>query len=208
MILIIFGPAGSGKGTQAEIIANNLGLRHFSTGDALREEIRKGTALGREIEPIINSGKLVSADIVNRLIMNSYKKSKSGMVLDGYPRTIEQLEFLKKNIKIDYAIELSVEDSEVIKRISTRRICIKCGKNYNIISLKPKVSGRCDACNSLLKQRDDDTPKEIRRRLAIYKKETFPLRKIYEKLGVLHVVDAVGSIDEVNNRLMNIIENG
>lgn len=208
MIIVLFGPQGSGKGTQAELIAKSTGLFPFSMGDALRKEVKEKTALGKKIEPIINSGNLVPAEITNSLLtkyINSPEASK-GIILDGYPRNIEQLKFLLNNFNVDFAIELDLSEEESLKRIATRRICPVCGKNYNIISIKPKVEGICDVCKVPIVQRDDDKPEEILRRLSIYKNETIPLKKFYSERNILHIVDASGSIEEVNKKIMDIIQ--
>jgi adenylate kinase len=207
MIIIIYGPQGSGKGTQADIMAAKTGYLHFSMGDALREEIKASTPIGMTVKNIMDRGELVPASITNDLlvkVVNSEEASK-GIIIDGYPRNQAQLAFYSKNFKTDCAIELNLSEKESIKRISTRRICPNCGRNYNTIWLKPKTSGKCDICNTDLVQRDDDQPEEVKIRLAIYNKNTLPMKKYYKKLGILHVIDASGSIAEVNSKIMNIL---
>jgi adenylate kinase len=207
MIVIIFGPQGSGKGTQAELIAQKTGMLAFSMGDALRHEIHLKTEIGHMVEGIMARGELVPAEITNNIlskIINSPEADK-GILIDGYPRIQEQLEFYSKNFHTDYAFELDLSEEESIKRISARRICPNCGHNYNTIWLKPKIEGKCDSCNVDLEQREDDKPAEVKRRLEIYNKNTLPMKEYYEKLGVLHVIDASGEIEEVNKKIMDIL---
>ncbi|MGV8151420.1 MAG: adenylate kinase family protein [Candidatus Woesearchaeota archaeon] len=208
MIVIIYGPAGSGKGTQAKLISEALGFRHFSMGEALREEIKKKSAIGKKVESIVNSGKLVPAEITNNIVLDACTKEKKGIVLDGYPRNSAQMKFVKKNLKIDYAFELDVSDREVVRRLSARWSCPKCGKGYNTIYIKPKISGKCDIDAASLVQRDDDKPAQIKKRLEIYHKDTFPMRTYYKKLGVLHLIDGSKSIDAVHKSIMKIFKNG
>ena len=171
MNIVIFGPQGCGKGTQADAIAEEYKLYHLSMGDELRKEIKNKTAIGQKVEKIMAKGELVPVQITSDIASNisKLKESKNGIIFDGYPRSAEQLTFLLKNFKIDVAIELKLSEKESINRIASRRMCPKCGHNYNIIWLKPKVEGKCDIDNTTLVQRDDDKPKEIKRRLEIYR---------------------------------------
>jgi len=209
MIILIYGPQGSGKGTQADIIARKTGLLHFSMGDALRREIKLGTDIGKKVEGIMLKGELVPATITNKLLVKAVKspEARKGIIIDGYPRDEAQLAFYSKNFRTDCAIELNLSEKESIKRISTRRICPKCGRNYNIVWLKPKTAGKCDICKTALVQRADDKPVEVKRRLKIYRTNTLPIKKYYKKLGVLHIVDASGTIEEVNTVIMKILNN-
>jgi len=208
MNIVLFGPQGSGKGTQAEVVAKELGLYHFSMGDALREEIKAKSAIGLKVEKIMASGALVPAQITFDIAL---KKSKSkecskGIIFDGFPRSDEQYAFLKKNFKIDAAIELALSDEDAVKRIGSRRVCPKCGKNYNTIYLKPKKEGYCDDDNTKLIIRDDDKPVEVKKRLAIYKSQTEPLKAEYSKLKILHVVDASKPIPEVSKTILKLLK--
>lgn len=209
MNIILFGPQGSGKGTQSDLIEKKYGLYHLSVGDLLRKEAKKKTILGKKIAEIINSGVLVPDELVNEIIMRVSKsrKAKKGIIFDGYPRTKKQLDFLIKNFDIKAAFEVNIPARECIRRISSRRICSNCGRNYNIIWLKPKVKGKCDYCKSVLKQRDDDKPSQIRKRLLIYKKQTLPLRKYYSKKKILHIIDGTGSINQVFSKIDKILAN-
>jgi len=188
MNIILFGPQGCGKGTQAGLIEQKYRLYHLSMGDELRKEVKSGSALGQEIKSIINKGNLAPDSITNRILMNVAKRHPN-LIFDGYPRRKTQLDYIVKHFKIDAAIEIDLTEKESIRRISTRRVCPKCGRNYNIIWIKPKVPGKCDADGTILIHRDDDKPKEIKKRLGIYTKDTEPLKEYYKKIGILHVVD-------------------
>lgn len=207
MIVIVFGPQGSGKGTQAAMIAEKTGMLPFSMGEALRHEIHNKTEIGRQIEGTVAKGELVPAEITNDLLIKAVNspEAEHGIIIDGYPRNSEQLRFYSNNFHTDYAFELDLSEEDSIKRISTRRVCPECGHNYNIIWIKPKIEGKCDVCSVDLMQREDDTPAEVKRRLEIYRKNTLPMKDYYKKLGVLHVIDASGSIQEVNEKIMAIL---
>jgi adenylate kinase len=205
MNIILFGPQGCGKGTQADLITRNHGLYHLSMGDELRAEIKKVTPLGKKIQEIVNSGALVPDEITNTLLMNVAKRHKH-IIFDGYPRREEQLQFLTKNFKIDAAIEIDLSETESIKRIASRRMCSKCGKNYNTIYLKPKVEGKCDIDGAVLVQRNDDKPAEIKKRLNIYKDQTEPLKKYYSKQKILHIIDGNQPIADVYKDIDRILK--
>lgn len=207
MNIILFGPQGCGKGTQSEFIIKKYGLKHFSMGDSLREEIKKGTKLGQDIAKIINKGNLVPDTMTFDIFRNKKNNFKSGIILDGYPRTLAQLEFIRKEVKIDAAIEINLSEKESINRISTRRVCSSCGKNYNIKTSPPKKSGICDVDGEKLIQRDDDKPEEIKKRLNIYHSLTEPLKEEYKKMGILFVVDGSKSIKEVSLEIDKILKN-
>jgi len=187
MRIVILGPPGSGKGTYSSRLATKLGVPHISTGDIFREEIKNGSELGRSISSYVSNGKLVPDDIVNRVMEKrlSREDCKKGFILDGYPRTINQAEFLEKFSKIDVVINLNVPDEVIVRRLSSRLICRKCGAVYNRITLPPKVNGVCDRCGGELYQREDDRPEVIRERIGIYKKEVAPLLEHYRKAGVV-----------------------
>jgi len=209
MNIILFGPQGSGKGTQAEMLEKKFGLYHLSMGDELRKEIKSGSALGKKLEKIMNKGLLVPSEITNQIALkiSKLKESKNGIIFDGYPRSMDQWLFLKKNFKIDAAIELHLTEKESVRRISSRRLCPKCGRNYNTIYIIPKVAGRCDDDNQKLVQRDDDTPKAVMDRLEIYHSQTEPLKKEYDKLGILSVIEGDQSIQKVSKDILASIKN-
>ncbi|MGV8172185.1 MAG: adenylate kinase family protein [Candidatus Woesearchaeota archaeon] len=208
MNIILFGPQGSGKGTQAELLEKKLKLYHLSMGEELRKEIKKGTLLGKKLEKIMNKGLLVPTEVTTDIVLkiSKLKESRNGIIFDGYPRSDDQWQFLKKAVKIDAAIELSLSDQESVRRISSRRICPKCGRNYNTIYIKPKFAGRCDVDNEKLVQRDDDTPKAVMDRLKIYRGQTEPLKKEYGKLGILHVIDGSQPIKEVSKDIFDALK--
>jgi adenylate kinase len=208
MNIILFGPQGSGKGTQAEAIAKEFKLYHFSMGDELRKEIKNKTEIGKKVEAIMAKGELVPTEITSQIALNisKSKESKNGMVFDGYPRSADQWVFMSKNFKIDSAIELTLSDKEAIDRIASRRICPKCGKNYNLIWLKPKVAGLCDVDQEKLIQRNDDKPKEIKERLKIYYSQTEPLKKEYKNLGILHVICGNKPIKDVYSDILEALK--
>jgi len=210
MNILLFGPQGSGKGTQAELISKKFNLYHLSTGDALRSEIKNDTALGKKVKSIINAGSLVSDDVINDIVLSKYKIISSdtnykGVIFDGYPRSYEQWVFVQKHFKIDAALEIHIEDEESINRISSRRMCTTCGKNYNLMWLKPKVDGHCDIDNAKIIQREDDNPIEVKKRLAIYHSQTAPLKIEYKKIGILHVINGNQSIDTVNDVVSKVL---
>lgn len=181
MKLIIFGPPGSGKGTYASRLAPKLGITHISTGDIFREAIKKKKFLGKRVLKYVSRGILVPDDIVNRVFKKRIRKRdcKNGFILDGYPRTISQVKTLEEIDSIDAIVNLNVPDGIIITRLSAREVCKKCGAIYNKLTLKPKKKGICDKCSNELYQRKDDTPKVIKKRLGIHKKQIEPLIKYY-----------------------------
>ncbi|UCC33152.1 MAG: adenylate kinase [Candidatus Bathyarchaeota archaeon] len=182
MSFVIFGPPGAGKGTYASILASRLRIAKISTGDMIREEIKRDMDLGKKIVDFVNKGKLVPDDIVIEIVKEAINKSsrKNGFILDGYPRTIEQARALDSIGKIDAVIQLGVPEQVIIARLSSRRICKKCGAVYNLRFLKPKKEGACDACGTDLYQREDDKPEVIRARLRVYESQTRPLIDYYK----------------------------
>ncbi|MAG39111.1 adenylate kinase [Candidatus Woesearchaeota archaeon] len=207
MKLIIFGPQGSGKGTQAEKIIKKHSITHISTGDIFRDNIKRKTKLGKKVEKMLKKGNMVPDDITNKIMKERLAKKdcEKGFILDGYPRTKEQAEFLDKLVKIDIAINLEISKEMVIKRISSRRICQKCGKNFNVLYKKSKKAGICDFCNDKLITRADDKKISIEKRLANYERETKPLIKFYEKKGILIKIDGEQNIDKVTSNIINSI---
>ncbi|MBO3841335.1 MAG: adenylate kinase [Candidatus Brockarchaeota archaeon] len=197
MRIVIFGPPGSGKGTYASRLAPRLGVPHISTGDILRDEVKSGSELGKSISSYVSSGKLVPDEVVNRVMEKrlSQEDCGRGFILDGYPRTLQQAYFLEGVSKIDFVINLNVPDEVIVRRLSSRLVCRKCGAIYNKITLPPKVDGVCDKCGGGLYQRDDDKPEVIRERIRVYKNEAAPLLEHYRKAGVT-VIDFFYEPDE------------
>ncbi|MGV8141930.1 MAG: adenylate kinase family protein [Candidatus Woesearchaeota archaeon] len=208
MNILLFGPQGSGKGTQADMLSKELNLYHLSMGEELRKEIKGKTAIGKKVESIMARGDLVPVSITSDIVLkrSKSKECKNGIIFDGYPRSSEQWEFAKKNFKIDAAIELNLSEKESVRRIASRRVCPKCGKNYNIIYLKPKVTGRCDDDKTKLIQREDDTPKAVKDRLRIYHTQTEPLKKEYKKLGILKIIDGKQPIKKVYADMLKVLK--
>ncbi len=187
MRIVILGPPGSGKGTYSSRLSARLGIPHISTGDIFREEIKSGSELGQSISEYVSNGRLVPDDIVNKVMEKRLSKEDcgKGFILDGYPRTIQQAEFLDKVSKIDVVINLNVPDEVIVRRLSSRLVCKKCGAIYNKLTLPPKVNGVCDICGGELYQREDDKPEVVRERIGIYKKEVAPILEYYRKTGVV-----------------------
>lgn len=204
MRLVLLGAPGAGKGTQAVRVAQFLNVPHISTGEIFRHNISNRTPIGIRASEFINDGELVPDDVTNEMVKNrlSDDDCKVGFVLDGYPRTIPQAEFLKnylndQKIVLDAVVDLEIDDDNVVNRITGRRVCPVCSENYHIETKKPKVEGICDKCSSALKQRDDDTVETVRNRLKTYKEETEPLIEYYQKNSLLVGVNGEQDIDVV-----------
>jgi len=177
MRFVIFGAPGAGKGTYATRLQEILGIAAISTGDLFRDAIAKGTELGKKVKGYLDSGALVPDDVVLEVLKErlSQPDASKGFILDGYPRTLKQAEDLESITNIDAVINIIVPDWIIVERLSTRRVCEKCGAVYNIKHLKPKVEGVCDKCGGKLIQRDDDNPDVIKKRLRVYEETTKPL---------------------------------
>ena len=208
MRIILIGPPGAGKGTQATAIKNKYPVAHISTGDMLRENVRAGTELGHIAKKFMDAGQLVTDDLIIQMMRSGLteKDATSGFLLDGFPRTTSQAESLdvllnEVSLKLDAVVLLEILDDEVVKRLTSRRVCSSCGAIYNIISHPAKQEGICDSCSGKVIQRDDDQESVIRNRLSVYHEQTAPLVNYYEKKGVLHRVDATGSADVVLKHL-------
>lgn len=188
-ILILLGPPGSGKGTQAKQLSKSLHYNHLSTGDLLRNESKKETTLGKEIKAYIDHGELVPDETIVNILLQSLCKNNNlqGIILDGFPRTLTQAELLDKKcgIKKTIVFHLDVDDDIIIKRIIQRRICTQCGQLYHLQFHPPKNPGQCDICNGKLEQRFDDKEAIIKKRLDIYHKEMPLILKFYQNKGIL-----------------------
>jgi len=195
--IVLLGPPGSGKGTQAERLCKEFGFTHISTGDLLREAVRTGTPLGLKAKKSMEAGDLASEDLVIELVKLKLDKCPKCFVLDGFPRTVEQAEALQRICRIDAAINLEVNEEDIIGRMINRRSCKKCGAVYNLQSNAPKKVGICDKCGGELYQRSDDTEETVRARMRVYKERTLPLISLYGTQGILINIDARGGIDEV-----------
>jgi adenylate kinase len=204
MKLILFGAPGSGKGTQAKMAGQELGVPHISTGDILRQSVKDGTPLGLKAKSFMDSGALVPDDLMLDLIRERLGRpdAAKGFLLDGFPRTVAQAEGLDRllsglGMKIDAVISLEVDTEELVRRLTSRRMCPKCGAIYNLISQPPRAEGICDACGSALEQRADDRRSTVENRLAVYREQTSPVMDYYRSQGLLAPVDGSKSPEEV-----------
>jgi len=206
--IAMFGSQGSGKGTQAEMLAKKYNLPVLSTGEVLRTEIKNKTELGKLADALINKGQLVPDESINGIVLGeiSTPKYQSGFILDGYPRNMNQLEVLEKDIGLDLVILLEIKDEEVQERLASRRVCSKCGAIYNVLNKPPRQNGICDVCEGHLVTRDDDQPEAIAKRLQIYHTETEPLINYYEKRGKLIKVNGIGTIEKIFENIVEEIE--
>ena len=205
MRLILVGPPGAGKGTQAVHLAAHFGIPHISTGDLFRANIKGETELGKLAKSYMDAGNLVPDSVTNAMLEDrlTHADTAPGFLLDGYPRNVGQAEFLeevlvKKSISLDAVLELSIPNEEIIKRLSGRRVCRNCGTTSHVIFDKPKVDGVCDNCGGELYQREDDKEEVIANRLSVYSEQTEPIVAFYKNLGILKAISAVGEVSEIS----------
>jgi adenylate kinase len=208
MNLILFGPPGAGKGTQAQFLVESFKIPQISTGDMLRAAVKAGTVLGLKAQRIMQDGGLVPDDIVLGLVAERIIQDdcKAGFVLDGFPRTIPQADALDKILVkagriIDCVISLEVDIDEVVKRLSGRRSCAVCGKGYHIVFDPPAKEGVCTVCGATLIQREDDREETVRNRLTVYEDQTAPLKEYYSAKQILCPIQGMGSIIEIQQRI-------
>ncbi len=198
MIIVLLGAPGSGKGTLSSRLKNELGYVHLSTGDMFRKILKSGTELGNKINAIIQSGKLVSDDLTNELVKQELSNVHADkIVLDGYPRTVEQAQFLDSIAKVDKVVLIDIKNDVVIKRISGRRMCPKCNSIYNVYFNQPKVENKCDLDGETLITRKDDNEESVIKRLAVYDSQTKPLIDYYDRRHILVKYDGNKSIDPI-----------
>jgi adenylate kinase len=210
MRLILLGPPGAGKGTQAKMLKEKFQIPQISTGDILRQAVKENTELGARAKIVMDAGQLVPDDVVIDLIKDRIQQAdcKAGFILDGFPRNITQAEKLSETLfgmglKIDKVIDLEVNAGEVVNRLTGRSTCPECGAMFHNLSRPPKVSGVCDSCKGKLEQRPDDNRETIRERLKVYMESTAPLKQFYRKQGNLKMVQAKGSVEKI---FLNVCE--
>lgn len=213
MNLILFGPPGAGKGTQAQFIVESYGVPQISTGDMLRLAVKNQTPLGLAAKAVMDAGGLVSDEIVLGLVKErlSGDDCASGFILDGFPRTLPQatalvalLDSIRKSI--DHVISLDVDHSEIVLRLSGRRTCSVCGKGFHVLNDPPQVQGVCDYCGSGLVQRDDDTEITVSNRLQVYEQQTAPLKAFYESQGLLRNIKGADTIKNIQAQISRCID--
>lgn len=210
--IVLFGAPGSGKGTQASLLKEKYGLAHISTGDILREAVANKTEVGLKAKGYMDRGELVPDDVVIAIAIEKLQSlGDQGFVFDGFPRTIAQAEAFDAALAglgkpLDAVVNLKVDEDELVRRLSGRRVCPNCGEPYHVDSKPPKVDGVCDKCGSKLLHRADDQPEAIRNRLEVYRDQTEPVLGYYEKKGVLKNVEAAGGIDEITDRVVKALK--
>lgn len=204
--LVLLGPPGSGKGTQAKLLSAHYGVPHISTGDIFRDNIARKTPLGREADSYISKGNLVPDGLTNKIVQDRLSKPDcaKGFLLDGYPRTMGQVRFLDSITDITAAVEIDVSEAEIAERLGSRRMCA-CGAVYNLTGNPPEKEGICDKCKDKLYLRDDDRPEVIRHRFEVYRRQTAPLVTFYKKQGKLLTVGGSGGIEAVQRRIIQVL---
>ena len=214
MNVILLGPPGAGKGTQAKDLAARRGLIQLSTGDMLRAAVQAGTEVGRRAKAVMDAGNLVPDDVVTKIISDRIDQPdcRAGVILDGFPRNLQQAAALDKLLqdkgrKLDAVVELKVEDEKLVERIAGRFTCAKCGEGYHDRFKQPKVAGVCDVCGSTqFTRRRDDKAETVTRRLMVYYRETSPLTGYYFCKGNLRSIDGMGSIEEVSKSIDGVLD--
>ncbi|HEX4658571.1 MAG TPA: adenylate kinase [Streptosporangiaceae bacterium] len=214
MRVVLVGPPGAGKGTQAQFIASQLAIPTISTGEIFRSNVSRGTDLGRQAKAYMDRGDLVPDEITIAMVASRFAEddAQAGFLLDGFPRNVPQAETLKKMLaepqwdtRLDLVLELVVDDDEVVRRLSGRRTCRRCGHVWHVLFDPPSRSERCDDCGGSLFQRDDDREDTIRHRLDVYQQQTQPLIAFYADEGILLGVDATGPVEEVTDRALSAL---
>jgi len=211
--LLLIGPPGGGKGTQAKFLVDYFTIPQISTGDMLRENVHNKTRLGKEARKFMKAGKLVPDSVILDMMKNRITENDciKGYILDGFPRTIPQAEgldqlLIKMNQKLDYVVVMDVPDNLIITRLSNRRSCKNCSQVYNLIYEPPAIAGKCNECNEDLYLREDDNPETIQQRLTVYYEQTKPVINYYSHQDITKVIDSKGSIDNIKTEiLINIL---
>ena len=212
MRLILVGPPGAGKGTQAVNLAAHFSIPHISTGDIFRSNLKEGTPLGMEAKSYMDRGELVPDEVTNKMVKDRLGKSDiaSGFLLDGFPRNVFQAEVLRailaeKEMPLDASLELSVKTEEIIKRLAGRRTCKECQRAFHLDYEPSQQEGICDGCGGTLYQRDDDKEEVIARRLEVYNEQTAPIIDFYRREGLLVTIPAMGPVDEITERAITAL---
>lgn len=215
MRLILLGPPGAGKGTQAKRVIEEFDIPHISTGDIFRKNIKEKTELGQKVEGLLAQGKLVPDELTIEIVWDRLDQEdcKNGFLLDGFPRTIPQAEALdeglaKRGLKLDRVLNIDVDKDSLVKRLSGRRVCPNCGASYHIDNNPTKVDGICDACQTPVIQREDDKEETVLDRIKVYDSQTKPLVDFYNKQDLVFTVDGTLPIDEITNKLVTELKKG
>jgi adenylate kinase len=213
MNLILLGPPGAGKGTQAKILTKRFGIPQISTGDILRGAVKEQTAMGLKAKGYMDSGALVPDEVVVGIVRERIAQPDciNGFILDGFPRTVAQADALKQMLaglgkSIEHVLSIEVDKEELLGRITGRRTCRSCGRGYHIVFDPPKEAGKCDECGGELYQRDDDREETMRNRLAVYDEQTAPLIAYYAQESLLRSIKGIGSIEEIQHSILNVVE--
>jgi adenylate kinase len=212
MRLVLVGAPGAGKGTQALHLSAHFKIAHISTGDIFRANLKAGTPLGLEAKSFMDRGELVPDEVTNKMVRDRFGQGDlgSGFLLDGFPRNVQQAEVLRAILAenkspLDAALELSVDNQEIINRLAGRRTCRGCQKAFHILYEQPQVEGICDSCGGELYQRDDDKEEVIARRLEVYNEQTAPIIDFYRREGLLITIPAMGEVDEISRRAISAL---
>ncbi len=208
MKLILLGAPGAGKGTQAERLCKELNVPTISTGNILRAAVKNGTPTGLKAKSYMDAGKLVPDDVIIGVISERLQEDdcKAGFILDGVPRTIAQAEAIENaGIQFDAVVSIEISDEKIMERMSGRRVCESCGASYHVVAVPPRTEGVCDACGGKLVRRKDDEPETVKNRLAVYHKETEPLKAFYARRGVLKSVEDQSSVDGTLHAILKAI---
>ena len=212
MRIILLGPPGAGKGTQAVRLVARWGIPHISTGDILRANVREGTTLGREAKRFMDAGDLVPDDVIIGMVGErlAAPDAADGFLFDGFPRTVPQARALEvlvneRDTPIDVVLRLVVDQDDVVARLTGRRTCSECGRIYHVQTDPPAQEGRCDSCGGPIVQRDDDREEVVLNRLEVHRTQTAPLEHFYFERGLLRDISAVGSVDEVTDRATSVL---